>query len=142
MSTQNYKNHARMVPVFHYVTFLGIFALLGGAINYFMHSTPENKYLASLLILASVVFILVAWYTRSFPLKAQDRAIYAEENLRYFSKTNQLLPKSLSVLQVVALRFASEEEFVALVERAAKENLSPKEIKQAIQNWKADYYRV
>lgn len=142
MSTQNYKNHARMVPGFHYVTFLGIFALLGGAINYFMHSTPENKYLASLLILASVVFILVAWYTRSFPLKAQDRAIYAEENLRYFSKTNQLLPKSLSVLQVVALRFASEEEFVALVERAAKENLSPKEIKQAIQNWKADYYRV
>ena len=131
-----------MVPGFHYVTFLGIFTLLGGAINYFMHSTPENKYLASLLILASVVFILVAWYTRSFPLKAQDRAIYAEENLRYFSKTNQLLPKSLSVLQVVALRFASEEEFVALVERAAKENLSPKEIKQAIQNWKADYYRV
>ena len=142
MNTQNNKNHARMVTGFHYVTFLAIFALLGGSINYLLHATPENKYLASLLVLTSLIFILVAWYTRSFPLKAQDRAIYAEENLRYYTMTHRLLPKELSVLQVVALRFASDEEFVALVEKAVKENLSSKAIKAAIQNWKADYYRV
>ena len=142
MSTQNFKNHARMVPGFHYATFLGIFALLGGSINYLLHATPDNKYLASLLVLASLLFIMVAWYARTFPLKAQDRAIYAEENLRYFSITQKLLPKELSVLQVVALRFASDAEFVALVEKAAKENLSSKEIKLTIQNWKADFYRV
>jgi hypothetical protein len=92
--------------------------------------------------LASFLFIMVAWYARTFPLKAQDRAIYAEENLRYFSMTQKLLPKQLSVLQVVALRFASDAEFVALVEKAVKENLSSKDIKMAIQDWKADYYRV
>ena len=142
MNSQNYKNHGQMVTGFHYVTFLAIFALLGGSINYFLHSTPENKYLASLLVLTSLIFIMVAWYARVFPLKAQDRAIYAEENLRYYTMTNQLLPKELSVLQVVALRFASDEEFVGLVEKAAKEKLSSKEIKMSIQNWKADYYRV
>ena len=142
MKEQNFNNHAQMVPGFHYLTFGGIIALLGGSINYLLKSSPENKYLASLLVLASFIFILVAWYARVFPLKAQDRAIYAEENLRYYTMTHQLLPKELSVLQVVALRFASDEEFVGLVEKAAKENLSSKEIKMSIQNWKADYYRV
>jgi hypothetical protein len=44
--------------------------------------------------------------------------------------------------QVVALRFAPDAEFPALVEKAATNNLSGKEIKQSIQNWKADFYRV
>ena len=142
MSAQNYKNHAKMVPGFHYVGMLSILALLGGSINYLVRSTPQNKYLASLLVLVSVILAILWIYIRVFPLKAQDRAIYAEENLRYYTLTNKLLPKELSVLQVVALRFASDAEFVALVDRAAKEKLSSKEIKQAIQNWKADYYRV
>jgi hypothetical protein len=44
--------------------------------------------------------------------------------------------------QIIALRFASDSEYLSLIERAIKENLSNKEIKLAIQNWKADYYRV
>ena len=142
MKEQNFKNHAQMVTGFHYVTFLGIFALMGGALNYLLKSTPENKYLASLLVLVSILFVLVAWYLRAFSLKAQDRAIRAEENLRYHTLTGKLLPKELSVLQVVALRFAPDAEFIVLVERAVKENLSAKDIKLAIQHWKADYYRV
>ena len=142
MKEQNFNNHAQMVPGFHYLTFGGIIALLGGSINYLLKSSAENKYLAALLVLTSVLFILIAWFTRTFALKAQDRAIRAEENLRHFVLTGKLLPSSLSVGQVVALRFAPDAEFPALVEKAATGNLSQKEIKESIQNWKADFYRV
>ena len=142
MKEQNFNNHAQMVPGFHYLTFGGIFALLGGSINYLVQSSAENKYLAALMVLTSIVFVLVAWYTRAFALKAQDRAIRAEEQLRHSVLTGKLLPASLRVGQIVALRFAQDAEFPALVEKAAANNLSGKEIKQSIQNWKADFYRV
>ena len=142
MKEQNFSNHAQMVPGFHYLTFGGIIALLGGSINYLLKSSAENKYLAALLVLTSVLFILIAWFTRTFALKAQDRAIRAEENLRHFVLTGKLLPSSLTMGQVIALRFAPDAEFPALVEKAATGNLSQKEIKESIQNWKADFYRV
>lgn len=142
MQAQNFKNHAQMVPGFHYVTFGAILALLGGSINYLLKSTPENKYLASLLVLSTIIFILIAWYARTFALKAQDRAIRAEESLRYYIMTGKAMPTTLRIGQIIALRFASDAEYLALVERAIKENLNSKEIKMAIQNWKADYHRV
>jgi type IV secretory pathway TraG/TraD family ATPase VirD4 len=142
MSTQNYKNHPQMVPGFHYLTFGCILALLGGSINYVLKATPENKYLATLVILITVIFVLIAWYARGFALKAQDRAIKAEESLRYYIMTGKAIPSSLSISQIIALRFASDEEYLNLLERAIKENLSNKEIKMAIQNWKADHHRV
>jgi membrane protease YdiL (CAAX protease family) len=142
MKEQNFNNHAQMVPGFHYLTFGGIIALLGGSINYLLKSSAENKYLAALLVLTSIVFVLVAWYTRTFALKAQDRAIRAEEQLRHYVLTGKLLPTSLRIGQIVALRFAPDAEFPALAEKAAANNLSGKEIKQSIQNWKADFYRV
>ncbi len=142
MKEQNFKNHAQMVPGFHYLTFGAIVALIGGSFNYFLKATPENKYLAALLILASVIFVFIAWFTRTFALKAQDRAIRAEENLRHFVLTGKLLPASLTVAQVVALRFAPDAEFPTIVEKAVAENLSGKAIKESIQNWKADFYRV
>jgi hypothetical protein len=142
MQEQNYKNHAQMVPGFHYVTFGLMFALLGGAINYIIKATPENKYLASLVVLVSIIFVLIAWYARVFALKAQDRAIRAEEGLRYFMMTGKAFPSELKLSQIIALRFASDAEYLTLLDRAIKENLSNKEIKMAIQNWKADYHRV
>ena len=142
MTTQNYKNHAQMVPGFHYVALLSILALIGGSINYLFHATPENKYLASLLVLTTIVLAILWIYIRTFPLKAQDRAIKSEEALRYYIMTGKTLPTELTMGQIIALRFASDAEYLALLERAIKENLSNKEIKLAIQNWKADFYRV
>lgn len=142
MSEQNYKNHARMVPGFHYLAMISILTLIGGSINYLLHATPENKYLASLLVLTTIVLAILWIYIRVFPLKAQDRAIKAEEGLRYYIMTGKALPAALTIGQIIALRFASDAEYLALVERAIKENLSAKEIKLAIQNWKADFHRV
>jgi hypothetical protein len=82
------------------------------------------------------------WFTRSFPLKAQDRAIRAEESLRHYVLTGKLLPSELKMSQVIALRFAPDDEFLALIDRAIKEKMTNKEIKMAIKNWKPDHYRV
>jgi len=75
-------------------------------------------------------------------LKAQDRAIRAEENLRHFVLTGKLLDPALTVRQIIALRFAPDGEFVALAGRAAAEHTEPDAIKRAVKVWRADTYRV
>jgi hypothetical protein len=142
MKEQNFKNHAKLVKGFHGLLFIAILALLIGAITNLILTSSDNLYLASLVVLIAVIFLIMAWYVRSFPLKAQDRAIKAEENLRYYVLTGKLFPKELKVGQIIALRFASDEEFLPLVEKSLKENLTNKEIKMLIQNWKADFHRV
>jgi len=142
MQDQNFKNHAKMVPGYHYITLTAILIFLIGSINYLVQSTADNKYLGAMLSLLSVILVLLAWYARGFALKAQDRAIRAEENFRYYLATGKVFPKELRIGQVIALRFASEEEFVALTAKAVAEKLSNKEIKSLIKNWKADDYRA
>jgi uncharacterized membrane protein len=142
MAQQNYSNHARMVPGFHYVAFgLAIAIFIGSLVNLY-HSTPDTHYSAALIVALTILIILVAWYTRVFALKAQDRAIRAEENFRHFVLTGKPLHSGLRMSQIIALRFAGDEEFVALAQKAVNENLSAKTIKQSINNWKADTYRV
>jgi transglutaminase-like putative cysteine protease len=85
---------------------------------------------------------MAGYFARMYAIKVQDRVIKAEENLRYFALTGKLLPRELGVKQIVALRFASDEEFVELAERAAKDGVSPIEIKRAVKNWRADTDRV
>jgi hypothetical protein len=62
--------------------------------------------------------------------------------LRHFVLTGKPLDSRLRLSQIIALRFASDLEFPALAQKAAEEGLSSKEIKQSIQNWRADYNRV
>lgn len=95
-----------------------------------------------LLILMVMTLISVSFHCRSFALKAQDRAIRAEENLRYFIFTGKRLNQDLSLYQIIALRFASDEEFVSLTEKAIEQNLKPDEIKRLIRNWRPDYHRA
>jgi len=142
MQQQNYKNHARLVPGYHGVAYLAIIALIIGSFVNLYHSSHDNLYSASLICLASLVLALICFYARSFALKAQDRAIRAEENFRHYMLTNKLMDGRLNLSQVIALRFASDEEFPALAQKAAAEKLPAKEIKKQIQNWRGDYYRV
>jgi hypothetical protein len=99
-------------------------------------------YCASLLVVLSAAMILLFIFCRVFPLKAQDRAIRAEENLRHFVMTGKLLDPRLSTTQIVALRFASDAEFAPLARRAADEGMAPDAIKRSIKQWRADTYRV
>ncbi|RYY88203.1 MAG: hypothetical protein EOO15_09720 [Chitinophagaceae bacterium] len=140
---QNFKNHTRLVPGFHYVGYLAWIAFLIGSIRYLFCEDPnDNKYPAVLFLLAAVVFLVLLWFSRSFALKAQDRAIRAEESLRYFILTGKRFDPALRLGQIIALRFASDEELPALAERAVREQLTNKQIKQEIRNWKADHHRV
>jgi len=142
MTQQNYSNHRRFVPLYHFITLLGTLFLLIGSIVNLVKSSPDNFYSASLLVMTSLLLMFTAFYARVFALKAQDRAICAEENFRFFLLSKKTLPKELSTRQIIGLRFASDDEFVALVERAIKEKMSENDIKKAITKWRGDYYRV
>jgi len=142
MKEQTYANHSKFVIGFHGITFLAILVLLIGSIRNVIYTTAENLYSASLVVLISVILLMLAFYLRAFALKAQDRGIRAEEKLRYFILTGKPLSNKITTRQIIGLRFSPDEEFVDLVERAIQENLSEKEIKEAVKNWKADNYRV
>jgi len=142
MKTQNYSNHRRYVPLFHFFTLLGAVILLIGSIVNIVKATEENFYDASLLVFGSLLLMLTAFYARVFSLKAQDRAIRAEENFRHYVLTGKPFDTQLTMRQIIALRFASDEEFAELAQKAVKENLSEKAIKKSINNWKADTYRA
>jgi hypothetical protein len=142
MKQQNYKNHSRWVIGYHLVTFLAILLFIIGSIRGLLKSSEDNLYSASLLVLVGFILLFLFFFLRIFSLKAQDRAIKAEEKLRYFILTGKPLSDKISTRQIIGLRFASDEEFPALVEKAEIENLSEKEIKLAVKNWKSDNYRV
>ena len=139
---QNYKNHRRVVLSYHGLTWLPAIALLVGAIINLLNSSKENLYSASLIVLIALLLISIMLHARSFALKAQDRAIRAEENLRHFILTGRPLDARLSLGQVIALRFASDEEFPALAQRAAEEKLTNKQIKLEVKHWRPDHHRV
>ena len=136
--TQNFKNHVRLVKGHHFATYglIGILFVAGVAML-FCH-----PWVGALLLVNVMTLTLISWYSRVFALRAQDRAIRAEENFRHFLLTGKPLSSNLRIGQIVALRFAPDEEFVALAERAEKENMKGRDIKQAIKNWKGDYHRV
>ena len=142
--TQNFANHARFVPGYHFLlTALILLGLIGSCVNlYSSIGDHERIYSASLIFVLEIVAVLLFIFCRTFALKAQDRAIRAEENLRHFVLAGKLLDPRLGVLQIVALRFASDAEFVKLAAQAADQNMQPKAIKQSIKDWRGDYYRV
>jgi len=136
---QNYKNHARLVKGYHGILSLLILAgLIGSIFNLCKAWNNESFYSASLITLLFVCCIMLFWYTRSFPLRAQDRAIRSEENFRHFILTGKPLPSELKIGQIIALRFASDEEYQKLVQRAVTDKMDSKSIKLAIKNWKPD----
>jgi hypothetical protein len=120
-----------------------ILLTIGSFVNLWKSIGDHSRlYSASLICVVSICLLLLFFFTRVFALKAQDRAIRAEENLRHFVLTGKLLDSRLTVRQIIGLRFAHDDEFIALAKRAIEENLSEDAIKRAVKNWKGDYYRV
>ena len=142
MREQNFRNHSRYIILWTFITPLILVAILGGSIVNLIHADAHTHYSAALILLISVVLIIIYWYARAFALRAQDRAIRAEENFRHFILTGKTLDSRLRMSQIIALRFAPDDEFPELAKKAIEEKLRSKEIKAAIQKWKADHYRV
>src|SRR3978361_2249037 len=127
MSNQNYSNHRRYVPGYHILlTFLLGTGFAASVLNILRHSANSGGYVSAVLIaLLFICAMFLFWYSRLFPLKAQDRAIRAEEGLRFFILSGKALDRRLTIGQIAALRFAGDEEFVALVVKTLAENLAP-----------------
>lgn len=144
MQTQSYKQHARYVPLWHFVFSSILVACLVCSIwNLFRaYEHHSGRLVAAIVFGLTIGGFIVFWYARAFAIAAQDRAIRAEENLRHFALTGKLLDPRLSMSQVIALRFAADTEFLILSERAANENINANEIKKAIVNWREDNYRA
>ena len=145
MSEQSYANHRRTVPPFHFVLLpLLLATLIGALVNLTLSSNDHERtiYCVALLVALSFAGCLTGLFARIFALKAQDRAIRAEENLRHFAMTGKLIDRRLSVRQIVALRFASDGEFPMLAQRAADGSMKPDAIKRAIKQWRTDDYRA
>ena len=144
MTEQNYSNHKQIVPMFHVVLFgIIVLTLVGSLVNLYRSLGDHQRlYSASLIVVLDVCLLILFFFCRIFALKAQDRAIRAEENLRYFVLTGKLLDPRLDMRQIVGLRFASDAEFADLARRAVTESLSEDSIKRAVKSWRADAYRA
>ncbi|MBC7552943.1 MAG: hypothetical protein H7257_03080 [Taibaiella sp.] len=140
---QNYTNHRRYVPGFHFVlSTLIIIVLLMSAFSLGQVYNKEQWLRGGIIpLLTSVILVVMYWYVRTFPVTVQTRAIRAEENMRHYIMTGKQLDSRLTMGQIVALRFAGDEEYIALSAKAANEGLAPDAIKQLIKNWRTDDYR-
>ena len=138
---QSFQNHA------HRPTHTGVvwlFALL--ALIFEIMTTFFGRELRGWAVMMIILAVFeLGWISRIYTVKLQDRIIMLEVKVR----AAELLPSGadaqlakLNSKQVAALRFAGDEEFGALLERAARENLEPKAIKAAIKNWRPDLYRT
>ena len=140
---QSYANHRMFVPGFHFLTMGLILVLLGWAI-WMLVAAPSAETAFRLLLVVAVA--LLAWYARTFPLKAQDRIIRLETQLRLA----RLLPPELAPRigelrtgQLIALRFASDEELPELARRCLDGELRRREdIKRQIRAWRPDHERL
>lgn len=98
------------------------------------------------MVVLAIGFALLTLVARAQALRAQDRVVRLEEKLRYqglLSKDLAGKAETLKTGQLIALRFASDEELPSLVERTLNgEFKDSKEIKLAIKNWRGDFLRV
>jgi predicted lysophospholipase L1 biosynthesis ABC-type transport system permease subunit len=142
---QTYKNHSRFHPPFHFFVAPVLLLNVLVSIAVLVHHWPKHWALLIWLVVMSLALFLLTGLARSYALRVQDRVIRLEERLRYQSLlTPELLAaaQSLTLKQIIALRFASDAELPTLIQRTLSENLKPKDIKQSITNWRADNLRV
>jgi len=139
---QSYASHAKIDPAFHLfvlpVLLINIFVL---AYLLFRHPGIGGAW----LLLISVTLLVLAARLRSWATHLQDRVIRVEERIRLTAILPEPLRSRIAELsdsQIVGLRFASDAELPALVQRALDEKLSRADIKKAITDWRPDYSRV
>ena len=145
MVQQNFQNHIRYYTTHHLIFYpLLLTALIASVVAYSHH--PEQR---ELWIAIIAIFIFIGWTSfmmrQHYALGNQNRIVRLELRFRYYvitGKRLEPLESNLSFGQLAALRFASDEELAALVERALKENLSVRQIKKLIVHWLPDHMRV
>jgi len=140
--TQSLKNHARLDPAYHILLSL-VYVLNLVYAGFHVYRQPSLS--SGWYVVLSLVAIVPLLKIRTYPLKVQDRVIRLEERLRLQSLAPQEWQRQLYGLtedQLIALRFASDDEVVGLANQALEQNLNRKQIKERIRNWRADDWRI
>jgi Family of unknown function (DUF6526) len=147
MQAQNYENHKKFTPLHHFVQ-LPLTLLLT---IWFAFEAVSNKEVAiqkiwfALTLIGFSVILLSILTRMHYGFMMQNRIIRLEMRYRYYRLTQQPfeeLEKKLTNGQIMALRFAPDEELIALIEKAIAEKLTPDSIKRQVQQWQGDYMRV
>jgi hypothetical protein len=144
MEEQNFSNHVKWVPTFHFFVMPVLLLNFGWSIYRLIHLGFTWDGLVAVLTAAALVTLM--FNARLFALKVQDRVIRLEERIRM----ERLLPEDLKArigeftcAQLVGLRFASDAELPTLARKVLTEKIQGgKAIKQLVQNWRADYLRA
>ena len=143
MNPQNFANHTRWHPPFHYFVVPVMLINFIWAIGQFVKTPGWNS---GWWIVVSMALVVLTFLVRLNPLKAQDRIIRLEEKLRYQQLLSPALlqqPSALTPGQIIALRFAGDDELEELLSAVLAGKLTkPSEIKRSIKNWRADTFRV
>lgn len=142
---QDYENHIRFYPPHHFVFYPVVIAGFVVCVTKAFGASADFW----LWIFLALVFVIIGWLSfmlrQHYALILQNRVVMLEMKFRYFVLTGKrldLLTDRLSFGQIAALRFASDAELPALVERAVLTGLSPDEIKKSIKEWLPDHNRV
>ena len=139
---QNLANHARYVPLFHFVLAAMLLLYLVWTVRHVIVApTPQH----GVDLMMALAFVIMFIYLRQFPVRVQDRVIRLEETLRLQRLAPDLAKRAgeFTANQFIALRFASDEEFPALARKVLEEKLtSRKEIKALVKDWRPDYFRA
>jgi hypothetical protein len=146
MAEQNFANHTKLFPLFHFFVLPVLLVNLGIQIYWLKELWNTFTFRSIFNVLLALALIAGFLSARRFALAVQDRVIRLEERLRY----QRLLPADLqprieefSVAQLVSLRFASDAELPALARKVLDEKMQErKAIKQLVKNWKPDYLRA
>lgn len=142
-SSQNFKNHTKIVPLFHRVLLplLGV-NFIWSIVRLVRHPSAD----AGMGVLVAVCLVLIALFGRIFALGVQDRVIRLEMRLRMREVCAADLNARFDEFtpgQLVALRFASDAELPSLSRKVLDDSLQDrKAIKLLIKDWKADHVRV
>ena len=142
MAEQQFKNHARYHPLYHYIATPLITGGLIWTLIRLFNSDPSGFQQSLIDALLFIIAFILGVLVRTYALKVQDRAIRAEESLRHFILTGKPLDSRLRLGQIIALRFASDEEFPELARQAVDQSMTVKQIKESIRHWRADHHRV
>ena len=145
MKTQNYSNHARYNPLHHFVITPLTLVFLGWTVSKMDFSTQETISESSYQFIGAFVLFLLPLLARMYALTLQNRIILNEMRSRYYHLTGESFygkEQNLTLGQIIALRFAGDNELLDLMDKAQAQKLSGKDIKKTIQHWKGDYIRV
>lgn len=145
MKTQNYQNHSRIYPFHHLVITPLSLIFLGWTVYRMDFSTAESIWTSLYFLLGATLIALLPLLSRIYALKTQNRIILMEMRQRYFHLSGEPFyskEKQLRLGQIIALRFAGDNELLPLMNRAINEKLSPKDIKLQVKDWQGDYRRV